>query len=225
MLQPLPHWGLLSHFHTATILMLDSDCTLAQSGLLPPQPGPRLSLEEWGDLPEDVPGEIVDDRLVEEEMPDYIHEVIVAWLVRVLGNWADGRGAIVGGSDAKFAVARTRGRKPDASVFFRASVKPPRRGVVRVPPDIAIEVISVGVRDERRDRVEKAEEYAAFGIRWYWIVDPEVRTLEIFERGVTGAYASVLRAERGRVSVVPGCPELELDLDALWAKADELAEG
>ncbi|MEO8179249.1 MAG: Uma2 family endonuclease [Deltaproteobacteria bacterium] len=198
---------------------------MTQSVPFHPQPGPRLSLEEWGDLPEDVPGEVVDDRLVEEEMPDYIHEVIVAWLMRVLGNWADGRGAIVGGSEAKFAVARTRGRKPDATVFLRGSLKPPRRGLVRVPPDIAIEVLSVGVRDERRDRVEKAEEYAAFGIRWYWILDPELRKLEIFERGVAGDYAPVLRAERGRVSAVPGCPELELDLDALWAKADELADG
>ena len=49
--------------------------------------GPLLTLNEWRDLPEDVPGELVDGRLVEEEMPDPLHEVIVAWLARMLGNW------------------------------------------------------------------------------------------------------------------------------------------
>jgi hypothetical protein len=34
--------------------------------------GPLLTLEEWGDLPEDVPGELIDGRLVEEEVPDYL---------------------------------------------------------------------------------------------------------------------------------------------------------
>jgi len=196
--------------------------TLAQSVPFDAQLGPRMSIEEWSDLPADVPGEIVEGRLVEEEMPDYIHEVIVVWLARMLANWGDERGAIVGGSDAKFAVARSRGRKPDVSVFLSGSPRPPRRGVVRVPPDIAIEVLSLGERDERRDRVEKAEEYAAFGIRWYWIVDPESRALEIRERSSDSRYQLLLRATDGRVTGVPGCPGLELDLDALWAKTDAL---
>ena len=43
--------------------------------------GPRMTTSEWAELSEDVPGELVDGRLVEEEVPDYAHEVIVAWLI------------------------------------------------------------------------------------------------------------------------------------------------
>ena len=43
-----------------------------------------LSLDAWGKLPEDVRGEYVDGRVVEEEMPDYAHELIVAWLLHAL---------------------------------------------------------------------------------------------------------------------------------------------
>lgn len=96
--------------------------------------GPLLTLAEWSDLPEDVPGELVDGRLVEEEAPDYLHEVIVAWLARELGNWAEGAEAIVGGSEAKFALSATKGRKADLTVYLSGR-RPPARGVVTVPPD------------------------------------------------------------------------------------------
>jgi Uma2 family endonuclease len=181
--------------------------------------GPRMTTAEWADLSEDVPGELVDGRLVEEEVPDYAHEVIVAWLIHVLMTWAEHTGAIVGGSDAKFSLDEGRGRKPDVTVFL-AGRRPPRTGVVSVPPDIAVEVVSRSPRDQRRDRVEKPAEYAVFGIRWYWLVDLERRQLEIVELE-HGSYQPRAAAQSGRVHV-PGCPGLSLDLDALWAKVDEL---
>jgi Uma2 family endonuclease len=185
--------------------------------------GPRMTLEEWADLPEDVPGEIVDDRLVEEEMSGYAHEVIVAFLARILGMWADQVRAIVATSDARFAVANGRGRKPDLSVFF-AGRRPPRRGLVRIAPDIAVEVVSSSPDDVRRDRVEKLAEYAEFGIRWYWIVDPDRRILQVHELIETGAYRVAVELDHGSCANVPGCAGLVLPLDELWSKVDELGE-
>ena len=181
-----------------------------------------LSFDEWISLPEDEPGELVDGKLVEEEMPDYVHELLVALLIRLFGNWFLPLGGLVAGSDAKFAVAADRGRKPDVTVFLPGSQRPPRRGVIRVPPDIAVEIVSPQPRDGRRDRVEKPDEYAAFGIRYYWILDPELRSLEIFELRSDGRYARALAASSGTLDAIPGCPDLVLDLDELWARADEL---
>jgi Uma2 family endonuclease len=100
---------------------------------------------------------------------------------------------------------------------------PPARGVVRVPPDIAIEVVSAAPRDERRDRVEKMDDYAAFGIRFYWLLDPTLGALEIFELGRDGRYVRALAASSGKLDAVPGCPGLELDLDHLWSELSRLA--
>jgi Uma2 family endonuclease len=86
---------------------------------------------------------------------------------------------------------------------------------VRVPPDIAVEVVSPSPRDERRDRIEKMDEYAAFGVRFYWILDPGLQSLEIFEL-VDGRYARAARATEGRMEWVPGCAGLTIDLDELW---------
>lgn len=183
--------------------------------------GPRVTLEEWITLPEDVPGEFVDGRLVEEEVPDYLHEVLVAWLARVLGNWADDVGAIVGASDAKFTLSASRGRKADLTVYF-AGRRPPPRGVITIPPDIAVEIVSPSPRDQRRDRLEKMEEYARFGIHFYWLIDPQQRTIEIYEQDADGNYVQRVQAASGSLQDVPGCPGLMLDVDAMWSKIGTL---
>ena len=181
-----------------------------------------MSFAEWVDLPEDEPGEFVGGQLVEEELPDAIHEVIVVWVIRVLGGWLIPRGGLVLGSEAKFAVSAPRGRKPDTSAYLPGSRKPPRRGAISIPPDIMVEVVSPTPRDARRDRVEKIQEYAAFGVRWYWIVDPQERTLEIFELGADGRYVHALAVADGVVERVPGGEGLTLDLDALWSEVERL---
>lgn len=71
----------------------------------------------------------------------------------------------------------------------------------------------------RRDRIEKAAEYAAFGVRFYWLVDPNARTFEIFELQPGGHYLRVVAVSGGAVDV-PGCEGLRLDVDALWSKLD-----
>ncbi len=182
---------------------------------------PEISLAEWAALSEDEEGELVDGRLVEEEVPEANHESIVAWLLVLMWGWVVPRGGFVFGSDLKLAVRPRRGRKPDLSVYLPGGPIPRRRGVVREPPSIIVEVISASPRDVRRDRIEKPDEYAALGVRFYWLVDPAARTLEIFELGTDGRYARAVGASEGAIDV-PGCPELRLDLDALWAEVDRL---
>ena len=55
-----------------------------------------LSLEEWAALPEDIPGEFVDGALAEEELPSYVHEFVIAWLLHVLLGWVLPRGGFAG---------------------------------------------------------------------------------------------------------------------------------
>lgn len=174
----------------------------------------RMTLDEWADLPEDEEGELVDGWLVEEEVPDFLHELITAWLLEKLVPWARKRGGVAGGSEAKFAVSPSRGRKPDVTVFLPDRM-PPARGLVRVPPEIAVEIVSTRARDRRRDRVEKSVEYAAFGVRFYWLVDLEPLRIEVRRLQGDGSYAVAKAMSEGVHSDVPGCPGLVLDLAEL----------
>jgi Uma2 family endonuclease len=181
-----------------------------------------MSIEEWAALDEDEPGELIDARLVEEEMPTFIHEAVVLWLGAILRAWAAERGGVIGGSEVKYAVRPHRGRKPDLSLFVAGRLPPGRARLVRKPPDIAVEVVTPRPRDARRDRVEKLDEYAAFGVRYYWIVDPGLRALEVFELGADGRYARALGVTSGVVTAVPGCEGLTFDLDELWREVERL---
>jgi Uma2 family endonuclease len=182
-----------------------------------------MAIEEWERMGEDEPGELVDGLLEEEEVADSPHEVIVSALLYVLLSWARERGGRVLASETKYALSTRRGRKPDISMFLRRDRKLPRRGAIQHPPDLVVEVISPDPRDRRRDRVEKLREYAAFGVRFYWLVDHEARTIEILKLGEDGYYIHALDAAEG-IIVVPGLEGLTLDLDALWRELDEEIE-
>jgi Uma2 family endonuclease len=68
-------------------------------------------------------------------------------------------------------------------------------------------------------------EYATFGVRWYWIVDPEARSLDVYARGADGRYALAQRWQGPVSADIVGCDGLMLDLAAMWRKVDSLLSG
>jgi len=181
------------------------------------------TLEQWLALDEDEAGEFVDDQIVEEEVPDFVHELAITWLAAALRAWL-GTNGFVAGSEVKLVVTPGRGRKADLVVFLPGSPPPPRRGPLTKPPDILVEVVTPSPRDERRDRVEKMAEYARFGVPFYWLVDPALGSFEIFERTSSGHYQKLVGLTSGAIDPVPGCPGLRLDIGALWAELARLPE-
>lgn len=154
------------------------------------------SAREWLAQPDEARGELVGGQLVEEEMPDYIHELVVAWFIATLRAWARPRGGFVAGSEVKFVLGPGLGRKPDVSMIIGGQ-RPPRRGALTEPPELMVEVLSPSARDARRDRTEKPAEYAAFGVRHLWLVDPEEQTIEALVLGSDGKYVGSFSGSRG----------------------------
>lgn len=186
-----------------------------------------MTLDEWYELPEDDEGELVDGRLEEEEVPTILHEATVAWLIATLYRWLRPRKGWVFGSEGKYAVGPRTGRKPDATVYLAGSKFQPR-GLVRTPPDLVIEVLTDTARDRRRDRIDKAREYATFGVKLYMMIDPEARSVEVLQLALGRArqrrkWTLVVTATNGIVRL-PGFDGLELDLDEIWNQLDDILE-
>jgi Uma2 family endonuclease len=73
-------------------------------------------------------------------------------------------------------------------------------------PDLAIEVLSPGSDNARRDRVAKRYAYAKFGVKEYWIVDPVARTIEIYVHDGNSLALSATLGENEDITstVLPG---------------------
>ncbi len=177
-----------------------------------------MTIQQWADMDEDEPGEFVDGYVVEDEVPDLSHERVVAWLLRVLGNWGKPRMALAFGSELKFAITEQRGRKPDVSMY-PPGMRLKRANLVRVPPMLMVEVLTPTPRDVRRDRIDKMAEYAHFGVRSYWIVDHDKRSIECYELSRDGRVFRSATAFGGQLEV-PNFEGLILDLDDLWSELD-----
>jgi Uma2 family endonuclease len=81
-------------------------------------------------------------------------------------------------------------------------------------PDWVCEILSPGTR--RLDLTEKRDVYAAAGVRYLWLVDPDARTLEAFAAREDGwlLIAALKDDEEVRVPPFDAVP---FGLSALWA--------
>ena len=55
-------------------------------------------------------------------------------------------------------------------------------GHLVVTPELMVEILSPGERNEQRDREFKLKLYSLHGVQEYWIVNWQLQTLEVYRR-------------------------------------------
>ena len=87
---------------------------------------------------------------------------------------------------------------------------------VRGAPDLVVEILSPGTR--KTDEVTKRKRYELFGVREYWIVDPELDAIKIYRR-VDNRFvpAAELSVEQGDSLTTPLLPEFSAALAEIFA--------
>lgn len=88
----------------------------------------------------------------------------------------------------------------------------PNDNPLSIIPDWCCEILSPTTA--RDDRTIKLPLYASSGVRWTWLVDPELRTVEVFET-VGGRPALAATARDNEAPVLPPFDE-GIPLDGLW---------
>ncbi|MGH9843918.1 MAG: Uma2 family endonuclease [Blastocatellia bacterium] len=66
--------------------------------------------------------------------------------------------------------------------YQRRAVALAKDGKLHLSPEIAVEVLSPGSVNQRRDRKEKLALYSRRGVQEYWIVDWMIREVEVYRR-------------------------------------------
>lgn len=147
---------------------------------VPPKQWTYSELPEWNGTRK----ELHDGVLIERPSPSIRHQMILQQLLIILSTWVrqnkSGRTYL---SPVDLHISETRVLIPDLSCVSRERLESERieredGACLVAPPDLAVEIISPGSR--RHDRIYKLNAYAAFGVRHYWILDPDSNTLEAF---------------------------------------------
>jgi Uma2 family endonuclease len=137
-----------------------------------------------------------------------VHQVLVKFLLFLIEAWLrrEGiRGVVLPGPIAMRTPGRQRhGREPDVFYLAPEHVERLRDTHVDGPADICIEIVSP--ESEERDRDVKFLEYQTAGVQEYWIIDPDGRTMQIWQLAEVGIYQLVPQDADGVLvsSVIPG---------------------
>ncbi len=175
--------------------------------------GPYRAADYWK-LPEGEPVELIRGRLMMSPSPTPLHQVLVGRLFQLLQDAADRAEGLTILSPMDVIFSDDTILQPDLLYIAKD-----RRSIVadRVegPPDLVIEILSPGT--DRRDRTEKLDLYAKYGVAEYWIVDPAAQLFEFLTLD-QGRYVVTQPANDCYQS--PRLPEVEIDLAAFWQEVD-----
>jgi len=136
--------------------------------------------------------ELSDGNLEIIDLPTDFHQLILLRLSSALHVFVTARKL----GHVRFAPLPVRlwsGKIREADLMFMSSAHASRIGVYWGVPDLAVEILSPGTA--YKDREVKRKEYAKAGVAEYWIIDPEARTVDIYEAGKHFTGKDVLTSE------------------------------
>ena len=186
----------------------------------PQDAGRRMSLEDF-DTAEGQPGyiyELSKGIVIVSDVPNPPHLAQLNAIRRQLAAYDLANPNVIhtiaGGGECKLLVRGEESeRHPDIAVYK----SPPPEGNVWATwiPDLVVEIVSPD--SEHRDYIDKREEYLAFGVREYWVVDARKEEVLALCRRAGRWTKRVLRPpERYTTKTLPG---FEFDCAAVFAAA------
>jgi Uma2 family endonuclease/predicted DNA-binding transcriptional regulator AlpA len=183
------------------------------------EPVDKLTYQDYLDIPEE-PGyrfEILDGMLIKEPSPNVMHQRASRRLQRILEDYfgeVDSEGEIF---NAPLDVTPLEYNVVQPDIFYVAGQQQSIVKNTRIDgvPELLVEILSPSSR--RKDRLQKMQIYQRAGVRHYWLVDPQEKTLECFAWH-DGVYALVASGMDEDMVEHPNFKGLSIALKSLWTK-------
>lgn len=163
--------------------------------------------------------EIIDGDLYVSKQPHWHHQHTCVAITTELENWnrETGAGQVNGAPGLIFA--EDDDVAPDVVWISneRRAVALGEDGKLHAAPELVIEVISPGLRNERRDREAKLKLYSRRGVGEYWIIDWLRRRIEVYRR-VNAALILIESLHENDSLETPLLPGFKCSLQTLFAQ-------
>ena len=138
--------------------------------------------------------ELWDGTLTMSPSPSFFHQEVLLRFYRQLHEWVASRalGKVIT-APIDMVLSEHRVTQPDVVFVSRERFEIIQR-VIMGPADLICEVISLGSRN--LDRIEKRDLYEQYGVKEYWIVDPEASAIDVLHLE-GGRYELVVHSKPG----------------------------
>jgi Uma2 family endonuclease len=184
---------------------------------------PKYTSRDLESLP-DVEGtryEIIDGDLFVSKQPSLEHQYVSLVIVSALHIWSQTSGLGRAYPTPGLVFDDDDDVVPDVIWISHERLRTGRdqAGHITIAPDLAIEVVSPGTRNERRDREVKLKLYSRRGVREYWIVDWQQRLVQVYRRDelMLRLTATLWTADTLTSPMLPG---FALPVADLWEPAE-----
>lgn len=142
-----------------------------------------LTAEEYLELPDTGPSELVRGEVVEMSPPSTRHGAVCANVTALLRQWAkQHKTGHVACNDAGVITERDPDTVRGADCQFISARRLPQglpeRGYPSIPPDLAVEVVSDS--DRWAEVMNKVQEYLVAGVVEVWVVEPREEFVQVF---------------------------------------------
>lgn len=160
---------------------------------------PRVSYRDLCEQPEDGRRyEIYDGELFVVPSPLPLHQIVALNIYDWLRDHPRTSRGLSVAAPIDIVLSEYNVVQPDVVYFEPERLRElSARAAIRVPPDLAVEVLSPSTA--ATDRGRKMQLLARFAVREYWIVDPDAETVEVYR--LTGEDYVVAQRAAGDESI------------------------
>ncbi|MEJ7848448.1 MAG: Uma2 family endonuclease [Pyrinomonadaceae bacterium] len=142
---------------------------------------PLISIYDLEALPDDDNKyELFEGELSVAKAPSLNHQQLIVRLGTILTNYLDENSIGQVWSTPGVIFDEYNSAIPDLVFITKERIPQIASGIHIVgAPDLAIEILSPGSENVRRDQIIKRQTYARFGVKEYWICEPIAEIIEI----------------------------------------------
>jgi Uma2 family endonuclease len=152
-----------------------------------PETKVKFTYEDYLQLPQDKHYELIEGEFIMVPSPGWSHQTVLKKLFRILDDYITSYGL----GEIRFApldvvLSEDNVVQPDILFISKKRSHIIRERNIQGAPDLVIEVLSSATA--KKDQGLKQKLYAKYGVKEYWIVDPQTKSIRVMaldERGLT----------------------------------------
>jgi Uma2 family endonuclease len=167
---------------------------------------PILTIADLDAMPEDGNRyELIEGELFVSRAPSLVHQEIITNLLFAFTGYLREKpiGSVWPGAGVIFSDFS--GVIPDVVYVSRERRREiVRGGRISGAPDLIVEVLYPGPENERRDRQAKRQLYRKYGVKEYWVIDPDKLVIQVYRTSKLRLVATLGVRDEITTHLMPG---------------------